>query len=60
MTVPDLMILRHGETEWNRVGRMQGALDSPLTDIGTQQAQRQVLFLKHSESFFSFLHHEAL
>ena len=45
MTVPDLMILRHGETEWNRVGRMQGALDSPLTDIGTQQAQRQAEIL---------------
>ena len=26
---PDLLILRHGETEWNLAGRMQGDLDAP-------------------------------
>ncbi|MEL6102244.1 MAG: histidine phosphatase family protein [Pseudomonadota bacterium] len=41
MTYPDLLILRHGETEWNRAGRMQGALDSPLTPLGADQARRQ-------------------
>lgn len=30
---------RHGETQWNLEGRMQGWLDSPLTDLGSQQAQ---------------------
>ncbi len=29
---------RHGETEWNTVRRMQGQLDSPLTEHGIQQA----------------------
>lgn len=38
---PELMILRHGETEWNRVGRMQGELDSPLTETGRAQARTQ-------------------
>ena len=38
MALPDLFILRHGETAWNREGRMQGGLDSPLTDLGRQQA----------------------
>ena len=38
---PELLILRHGETEWNRQGRMQGALDSPLTDAGRQHARDQ-------------------
>lgn len=41
MTYPDLLILRHGETEWNRVGRMQGASNSPLTDLGKEQAKAQ-------------------
>ncbi len=38
---PDLYILRHGQTEWNLEGRMQGRLDSPLTALGRRQAQAQ-------------------
>ncbi|GGX47036.1 phosphoglycerate mutase [Tateyamaria omphalii] len=41
MMYPDLLILRHGETEWNRMGRMQGAEDSPLTGLGRAQAETQ-------------------
>lgn len=42
---PPLYILRHGETEWNATGRLQGHHDSPLTALGRQQAaaQRQIL-----------------
>lgn len=29
-----LYILRHGETEWNREDRVQGRMDSPLTEKG--------------------------
>ena len=29
---------RHGQTEWNIVGRIQGHLDSPLTPAGEKQA----------------------
>ena len=39
--LPDLYLMRHGETEWNRQGRMQGRLDSALTDRGVEQARRQ-------------------
>lgn len=38
---PDLYLMRHGQTEWNAIGRMQGRLDSPLTDLGVAQAQAQ-------------------
>ena len=33
-----LYIVRHGQTEWNVAGRMQGRLDSPLTALGREQA----------------------
>jgi len=41
MNVPELWILRHGQTEWNVSGRLQGLLDSPLTQTGQAQAAAQ-------------------
>lgn len=35
-----IYLVRHGETLWNREGRMQGHLDSPLTARGEDQARR--------------------
>jgi probable phosphoglycerate mutase len=35
-----VFLARHGQTEWNRAGRVQGRLDSPLTERGEQQARR--------------------
>ena len=37
--LPEILVIRHGETEWNAEGRWQGALDSPLTAKGVAQAQ---------------------
>jgi probable phosphoglycerate mutase len=37
--LPELLVLRHGETEWNRQGRFQGARDSALTARGREQAR---------------------
>ncbi len=34
-----IYLLRHGETEWNRAGRLQGHGDSPLTERGRAQAR---------------------
>ncbi len=33
-------VTRHGQTEWNLNRRAQGHLDSPLTDLGRQQAAK--------------------
>jgi len=32
-------LTRHGQTQWNVEGRMQGWNDSPLTELGVKQAQ---------------------
>ena len=42
---PELYILRHGETVWNAENRMQGGLNSPLTEKGRAQAARQAELL---------------
>ena len=34
-----LILIRHGESEWNRAGRIQGQINSPLTDLGINQAK---------------------
>ncbi|MFN3314796.1 MAG: histidine phosphatase family protein, partial [Hyphomonas sp.] len=41
MALPDLYLMRHGETRWNAEGRLQGQLDSPLTERGLWQARWQ-------------------
>lgn len=39
MTLRRLVLWRHGETEYNATGRMQGHLDSLLTEVGRNQAR---------------------
>lgn len=41
MRLPPLYILRHGQTLWNVEGRLQGHLDSALTEQGLAQACAQ-------------------
>ncbi len=36
-----IWFLRHGQTEWNLERRLQGRQDSPLTELGLQQAADQ-------------------
>jgi len=39
MSKTHLYIIRHGETDWNRLRRIQGHLDSQLNERGIAQAQ---------------------
>jgi len=36
--MPTIFYIRHGETEWNALGRLQGTQDIPLNDLGRKQA----------------------
>ncbi|MBV8883954.1 MAG: histidine phosphatase family protein [Chroococcidiopsidaceae cyanobacterium CP_BM_RX_35] len=41
-----LLLVRHGETEWNRQTRFQGQIDVPLNDNGRAQSQKAAELLK--------------
>ena len=43
------ILIRHGETVWNREHRMQGQQDSPLTETGVRQARRLGVRLRHEK-----------
>ncbi len=42
-------IIRHGETEWNRQGILQGQLNSPLSELGLNQAKALAEFFKYHD-----------
>jgi broad specificity phosphatase PhoE len=41
-----IFLVRHGETEWNRIHRFQGRSDVPLSQAGRDQAHRLALALR--------------
>ncbi len=48
-----LLLVRHGETEWNRASRFQGIKDIPLNENGKEQGQKAANFLKEVKIDFA-------
>jgi broad specificity phosphatase PhoE len=44
-----LLLVRHGETDWNAEGRLQGQTDRPLSDFGRRQAEQLAAELEGEE-----------
>ena len=40
MQLPAIYLVRHGQTIWNTLGRLQGLQNSPLTEYGRHQVDR--------------------
>ncbi|WP_245514751.1 histidine phosphatase family protein [Jiella endophytica] len=43
--MPELYISRHGQTDWNAEGRLQGQVEVPLNRLGEAQARRNGRYL---------------
>lgn len=44
-SIPPIIFVRHGETDWNAEGRIQGSIDTDLNTTGREQAQSVALAL---------------
>ena len=47
--MPLLVIVRHGQSQWNAENRFTGTTDTPLTDLGRQEARQAGDLLKANQ-----------
>ena len=52
----DLYLMRHGQTFFNQEGLVQGACDSPLTELGRNQARQAGAYLQELGIRFDLLY----
>ena len=48
-----LLVVRHGQSEWNADGRWQGQENPPLTDLGRDQARRAARAIGAIDALFA-------
>jgi probable phosphoglycerate mutase len=48
-----ILLVRHGQSEWNAVGRWQGQADPPLSDVGRRQAKSAAEALGALDAIFA-------
>lgn len=55
-----ILLIRHGQSTWNVVGRWQGQQDPPLTDLGRAQARRAAGAIGAVDAVWASTLHRAL
>ena len=53
MAATRVLLVRHGQSEWNAVGRWQGQADPPLSDVGQAQARAAASSLGALDAIFA-------
>lgn len=48
-TITTICLVRHGQTDWNALGKLQGQTDIPLNELGKKQARQCGEFLSEED-----------